>query len=95
MGSQVHNIMQINCHSDDKKWALAILKQLPADKRNRAIAGYNNVMAELTEKHAGEIACENIARREANTRLRGYYEKITGRNTPNMGPPPSNQPIRR
>ena len=72
-------MITLNCDPHDQKWANDILRRLPVEARNRAIAGYNKVIADLTEKHTGEIACENIARREANTRLRGYFKSVMGR----------------
>ena len=62
-------------HPHDKKWVDDQLRLLPFNLRARAIENYKRVFNEELKNNTG-ISRENMARREANTRLRIYVEKV-------------------
>ena len=64
------------CHEHDKKWIEEQLKKLPTIALHRAIEGYEKVFAESYDNEPIAYKKENKARRDANTRLREYVEKI-------------------
>ena len=63
-------------HPDDQKWIEEQLKKLPTIALHRAIEGYEKVFAESYDNEPITYKKENKARRDANTRLREYVEKI-------------------
>ena len=63
-------------HPHDKDWIEEQLKKLPPFALRRAIEGYDKVFAESYNNEPIEYKKENKARRDANTRLREYVEKI-------------------
>ena len=63
-------------HPHDKKWIEEQLKKLPPFALRRAIEGYDKVFSESYNNEPIEYKKENKARRDANTRLREYVEKI-------------------
>ena len=65
------------CHPDDQKWIEEQLKKLPLFALRRAIDGYDKVFSESYDNEPIAYKKENKARRDANTRLREYVEKIT------------------
>ena len=63
-------------HPHDSKWIIEKLAKLPPAYRERAIKAYSNLYLEVhnaTDK-PHKKHCE--ARREANTRLREYVERV-------------------
>ena len=64
------------CHEHDKKWIEEQLQKLPPFAVRRAIDGYDKVFTESYDNEPIEYKKENKARRDANTRLREYVEKI-------------------
>ena len=64
------------CHEHDKKWIEEQLQKLPPFAVRIAIEGYDNVFTESYDNEPIEYKKENKARRDANTRLREYVEKI-------------------
>ena len=56
--------MEINCHEHDKKWVIEQLKTLPASLIDETGRKYSQAF-EATKN-----------RRECNTRLREYIEKV-------------------
>ena len=63
-------------HKDDQKWIEEQLKKLPPFALRRAIEGYDKVFSESYDNEPIAYKKENKARRDANTRLREYVEKI-------------------
>lgn len=63
-------------HKDDQKWIEEQLKKLPPFALDTAIKGYEKVFAESYDNEPIAYKKENKARRDANTRLREYVEKI-------------------
>lgn len=62
-------------HPHDAQWYRQQLSQLTPQLRKRAITGYQRAFEEVCNAHHGEIAQSNLARREANTRLRKFVER--------------------
>lgn len=64
------------CHPHDRKWIEAQLQKLPPFALRKAIEGYEKVFVESYDKEPIEYKKMNVARCNANTRLRKYIEKI-------------------
>lgn len=60
------------CHPDDKKWVNQQISMLPLQYRQTAIEGYSK-----TYGHPKNLFEEAERRREANTRLREYVERVS------------------
>ncbi len=68
--------MLTSYHPHDKKWINEQTRMLPSQLRAGALAKYSKLHKETLMEYEGEIAQENKARHEANSRLRAYVEKI-------------------
>jgi hypothetical protein len=64
------------CHPHDQKWIDEQLGLLPSPMRNKIADKYSQTYQGIIDAHAGEIAAESLARREANTRLRLCVERF-------------------
>lgn len=62
-------------HDHDKKWVEEQLLLLPNPMREKVLAKYEKVYADICAENAGKIEAEGLARREANTRLRECVDK--------------------
>ena len=67
----------IDCHPHDKKWIYEELQKIPAVMRKGAIKKYSHAYRTAHDEHPYEISKDGAARREANTRLRMFIDKIT------------------
>lgn len=66
----------MNAHPHDLDWIKLNLKRLPASRRNEIAEAYSKRYSELLEKNKGRIDAESLARRECNTRLRVFLDRI-------------------
>lgn len=64
------------CHPHDEKWIAEQLALLPAPMRENIKAKYSHCYESKIAENAGKVASEGIARREANTRLRGAVDRF-------------------
>ncbi len=62
----------ITCHPHDLPWLKEQLGTLPVESQAKAIDGYSALYKKVLEKYAGQVDCESLARRIANTRLREF-----------------------
>ena len=76
-------------HSHDMKWIDEQLLLLPDSMRANIRAKYNARYNEVREQHKGEIAEENLARRECNLRLLEVVEKYGSAYHGNVISPPT------
>ena len=63
-------------HPDDRKWLEDQFRKLPPEHRNKAAHGYSIAYCQALEREPAEHKKENVARFEANSRLRRYVNKI-------------------
>lgn len=63
-------------HKDDEKWCMDMIMKLPPPLRPRAIQGYREAHHAALESEPCEVKKEGVARREANTRLRLFVNKV-------------------
>jgi len=66
-------------HPHDSKWIIEQLAKLPAHFRAVAIKAYSNVYLEVYNATEKPHQKHGEARREANTRLREYVERVLAR----------------
>ena len=64
-------------HPHDVKWFEEEIKKIPQNMRYFAEEKYKEVFRETYEKHEGKISQLNLARKEANERLRLFVDKVT------------------
>jgi hypothetical protein len=64
---------------NDAAWNNALIAQLPWSKQQQARDGYKRVFNETWESLPDDQRRENAAARAANIRLRGFAEKLIGR----------------
>lgn len=65
----------LSCHPGDKRWICEQLGKLPASMRAKVAGKYSSVYDDICAENAGKISAESMARREANTRLRGLVDR--------------------
>ncbi|EPG2238971.1 hypothetical protein [Providencia rettgeri] len=76
--SQIHNIpMPKHYFPDDAKWIQEMLLQLSPSARNRALVAYSNVYQEFWDVEPVPYKKDNVARHEANARLREFVRKYS------------------
>ena len=63
---------------DDARWIKEQLERLPASLRQTVSSKYSACFKAVCDEHKGEIAETNLARREANTRLRAVVKRYGG-----------------
>lgn len=66
-------------HPHDTKWISDQLSKASSAAREKAVEGYETVYRSALDDEPVEHKKENAARREANTRLRVFIEKISNR----------------
>lgn len=62
---------------DDAKWIQEMLLQLSPSARNRALVAYSNVYQEFWDVEPVSYKKDNVARHEANARLREFVRKYS------------------
>lgn len=72
---QIPGAGNASCHEHDVRWITENMRRLPGGLRNKVLKKYSSAYLETLEANRGLIASENLARREANTRLRIFIEK--------------------
>jgi len=63
-------------HSHDKRWLIEVVGSLPRQYRKKAVDKYSDVYKYSYDECESEIKRECVARREANTRLRLFIERV-------------------
>ncbi|HHQ2586106.1 TPA: hypothetical protein ACSPKR_003516 [Providencia rettgeri] len=75
---RIHNIpMPKHYFPDDAKWIQEMLLQLSPSARNRALVAYSNVYQEFWDIEPVSYKKDNVARHEANARLREFVRRLS------------------
>lgn len=69
-------LLPLHYHGHDKRWIVEMMGSLPRQYRQKAIDRYSDVYKYSYDNCGSEIRRECFARREANTILRLFIERV-------------------